>query len=400
MLLGVNGGSFPCWLRAPHAEFDHCGVRRLMKIGVSGWRLSGQPLGVSRYIEYLLEAWQAVAADQDEVTVYICAPLAEERRRRCGRFAVQTVTPRLTNALWENLLLPLRATGLDVLFCPSYTAPLTYRGKTVVALHSADEAGKSFPSLRVWPYEQKYKWSARSADKVIVNAHSVKQGVIDCYGVAPDKIEVVYLAADVAFRPIDDHDMRRATKLKLLGVERPYILFVGGMSQRRNVPMLLEAFSILKREDKIPHAVLLVGPNRSNIPLEQLAQGLGISGSVFHTVGHFASHHEVVAIYNAADVFVLPSSSEGFSLTLIEAMSCGTPVITTNRAALGEVAHGHALTMDEPTVENLVAALRQVLTDEAFSQSLGERCLKRARDFSWKKTAAETLGILHEVGNG
>jgi glycosyltransferase involved in cell wall biosynthesis len=369
-----------------------------MKIGVSGWRLSGQSLGVSRYIEYVLENWQGLVEAQDEVTVYACAPLSEERRRKCGRFAVETVTPRLTNALWENLLLPTRAKGLDVLFCPSYTAPLTYRGKTVVAIHSADEAGKRFPSLRALPFELKYKWSAKLADRVIVNAHSVKQGIVDSYGIPPGKIDVVHLAADAAFRPLDDENLRRETRRRFLGSDRPFIVFVGGMSRRRNVPMLMEALSILRKSDGIPHALLLVGPNRAGLPLERLARELGIEDSLVHTVGHFASHHELVALYNAADVYVLPSESEGFSLTLIEAMSCGTPVITTNRAALGEVAHGHALTMDEPTVGNLVTALRQVLGDAAFRRALGERCLKRAQDFSWQKTAARTLEILRQVG--
>lgn len=369
-----------------------------MKIGVSAWRLSGQSLGVSRYIEYVLENWQSLVGREDEVTVFACAPLGEERRRKCGSFAVRTVTPRLTNALWENLLLPRRAEGLDVLFCPSYTAPLAYRGRSVVAIHSADEAGKRFPGLRALPYELKYRLSARKADRVIVNAHSVKQGIVDSYGIAPGKIDVVHLAADAAFRPLGDEESRRETRRRFLGSDRPFIVFVGGMSRRRNVPMLLEAFSILRKRDGIAHAVLLVGPNRAGIPLQRLARDLGIEDSVVHTVGHFASHAELVALYNAADVYVLPSESEGFSLTLIEAMSCGTPVITTNRAALGEVAHGHAHTMEEPTVGNLVAALRQVLGDEGYRRSLGERCLRRSRDFSWRKTAQRTLEILREVG--
>src|SRR5262245_64663562 len=105
-----------------------------MKLGVSAWRLSGQPLGVSRYTEYILQHWQRMLAPSDEVTVFVCEPWPLNGSNHFERYKFQTIRPRLTNALWENLLLPRYATGLDVLFSPSYTLPLRYRGRTVVAI--------------------------------------------------------------------------------------------------------------------------------------------------------------------------------------------------------------------------------------------------------------------------
>ena len=308
--------------------------------------------------------------------------------------------PRLTNALWENLLLPRAAKDLDVLFGPSYTLPLTYSGRSVVAIHSADEAGKLFPNWKYWSHEQKYKWSARKANRVIVNAHAVKAGIMKLYGIPAEKIDVVWLAAGEAFRPLSDPELARDTRKRFLGADRPYVLFVGGLSKRRNVPMLMAAFGALKKRVNVPHALLLVGPNRSNIPLAALAAEYGITDSYVQTDGRFGKHQELAAVYNAADVFVLPSSSEGYSLTTAEAIACGTPIITVNRAGLGEMAEGYALTIAEPRVDLLSDALYQLLTNEALRQRVGARCLERSKVFSWESTARRTLEILRDVAEG
>jgi glycosyltransferase involved in cell wall biosynthesis len=178
---------------------------------------------------------------------------------------------------------------------------------------------------------------------------------------------------------MDDERLLRDTRVRYVGADRPYALFVGGLSKRRNVPMLLEAFGVMKREANLPHALLLVGPNRSGLPLDALVKQYGIADSVFQTDGRFSHHGELVPVNNAADLFVLPSSTEGFSLTMAEAMSCGVPVVTVNRAALGEVAYGYARTIDDPSVNGLAQAMSSVLTDESVSRALRAKSLERAK---------------------
>lgn len=369
-----------------------------MKIGVSAWRLSGQRLGIGRYIEYLLKYWSPILQPADRVTVFVHESFDPATLSLSPAFSSQTVRPRLTNALWENLLLPWAARDIDVLFGPSYTLPLASRRRSVVVLHSVDEAHPGLHSLKHrLTYSQKYRWSARRADKVIVNSHSTAERAHSEYGVPMEKIEVIWLGADRAFRPIEDEELLRETRRRYFGGDRPYILFAGGMSKRRNVPMLLEAFSLLRQRHRIPHGLLLVGPNRAQIPLEMLVARLGITDSVVQTDGLFASHQELVPIYNAAELYVLPSSSDGFSLTLAEAMSCGTPVVTVNVAALGEVAHGYGLTIDVPDVEALAAAMYQVLSDPETQRTLRARSIERSRLLRWDVTAQRTLGVLRQV---
>lgn len=365
-----------------------------MKLGVSAWRLAGQRLGIGRYIEYLLRYWSPILHG-DEVTVFV----RESLDLTGTGMSARVIRPALTNALWENLLLPRHTKNLDVLFGPSYTLPLRPRCRSVVAIHSVDELHGTVPWWHRHTYEQKYRWSAKTADRVIANSHYVKQRLVRIYGVPAEKIDVVWLGADDVFRPLDDPALLRETRRKYLGSDRPFILFMGGLSQRRNIPVLLEAFSILKKKDRIPHALLLMGPNRANIPLGDLSARLGIADSVVHTVGQVAHHSELVPVYCAADAYVLPSSSEGFSLTLAEAMACGTPVITVNRAALGEVAHGYGLTIEEPSVDALTDALRRVLGDPNLQAELSRKGLERARELRWTEAARRTLEVLRQVAN-
>jgi glycosyltransferase involved in cell wall biosynthesis len=168
-------------------------------------------------------------------------------------------------------------------------------------------------------------------------------------------------------------------------------------STRRNIPILIEAFATVKRRTKLPHALLLVGPNHVGVPLDDLIARHGVTGDVIQTDGKFASHLEVPPIYASADLYVNASSYEGFSMTLVEALSCGTPVVTVNRAALAEIAAGAAEFVEEPTPDALADAIERVLTDQALSRSLGDRGYRRADAFRWNVTARQTLDVLRRV---
>ena len=113
--------------------------------------------------------------------------------------------------------------------------------------------------------------------------------------------------------------------------------------------------------------------------------------------GRFQSHVEIVPIYSAADVFVHPSLYEGFSMTTVEALSCGVPVIAANRGGLGEVASGYARMVDNPEPHDLAAALTEVLTDPALRDTLRAKSRARGSHFRWENTARKTLAILRRV---
>jgi glycosyltransferase involved in cell wall biosynthesis len=313
-------------------------------------------------------------------------------------FDIRLLTPSLTGILWENVHLPRQASGLDVLFCPSYSAPLGYRGRLVVAIHSVNEiqAG-AHPWWYPYTYGGLYRRSAAMADRVIVPTETTKRDLERYYGLPAERMDVVEQGADDTFRPIADAAALGAVRRKYLGADAPYVLFVGTLSERRNTGNLLRGFAIAKKRGRFPHKLLLFGPNPHGIPLAPLARSLGIDNDVVQTDGRIGSHAEIVPVYCGADVFVHPSLYEGFSMTTVEALACGVAVIAANRGGLGDIANGYARMLEDPTGEAIAEAIYEVLSDPQRRKALQERALERAQAFRWENTARKTMDILRRV---
>lgn len=373
-----------------------------MKIAVNALRLAGQRFGIGRYLEALIRDWNGMVTPSESVSLFTRDPVSVEDLHLSSAFSLHQVGPAINGTLWENFVLPRHCSKHDVLFGPSYTVPFTYRGRSVVATHSVNE---KLSDAHDWWYRCTHtplnRMCAKKADRVIVPSLSTKQDVQEYYGINADKIDVVAEGADDLFRPIDDQELLRQTRIKYLGVDCPYILFVGKMSQRRNIPSLLRAFARLKKRDKIPHKVLLFGPNHLKLPLREIAAAEGITDDVIQTDGKVSHHSELLPIYNAADLYVYPSSYDGFSLTLVEAMSCGLPVVTSKSSAIGEIANGYAQQVDDPSnVDELTDAIGRVLGDRTLWAELSAKSLLRSKAFRLKDTARGTLEVLRKVANG
>jgi glycosyltransferase involved in cell wall biosynthesis len=369
-----------------------------VNFGVNGFRLSGQRLGIGRYIEYLLKHWDAMLEPGERVIVYVRNAFDKDSLGLSDSFAVRELGSRLNGIAWENLVLARHWRETDVLFCPSYTAPLNYRGRLVVATHSVNEAE---PTTHPWwyhlTYRQRYKFCARRADAVIVPSETTRGHVEKLYGVRPERITIVAEGAPNSFAPVRDERVLVETRRRYLGDDVPYVLFVGKMSQRRNIPALLEAFSRVKKADGIPHKLLLFGPNVLDLPLDRLVARLGIAESVIQTDGLIARHEDILPVYSGADLFVHPTAAEGFSLTIVEAMACGLPVVTVGRGAVAEIVDGAALTVDAPIPDQLEAAIRRVLSNETLRRELGAKALERSKLFRLEATARGTLDVMRRV---
>jgi glycosyltransferase involved in cell wall biosynthesis len=333
-----------------------------LRIAFNGQRLAGQRLGIGRYIEYLLRHWATSLAADEEVSVFVRRPIHEDLRNLHPRIRPVMLSSRLWGIPWENIQLRRAAAAYDVLFCPGYTAPIGFSGKTVVASHSADDPSLHLPGwLRRRTYFYIKAHSARHAARVIVPSSSVRDGVVRDYGAAPENVVIIPQGADDAFQPVTDQALLSATRRRYFGTDRPYMLFVGKLNKRRNIAMLVRAFAQLKATRKIPHGLLLFGPESEDLGLPDLCRELGVTGDVVQTDGKVEHHSELVAVYAAADVYVHPSELEGWSLTVVEAMACGTAVVVANRGGLVEVTQGHALLVSDLSVDGLAAAIGSVL---------------------------------------
>jgi glycosyltransferase involved in cell wall biosynthesis len=373
-----------------------------MRFGINAQRLAGQRLGIGRYIEYLLRYCDRQIAPDDEIHVYVEQPFDPASLGLSEKCRVHHLTlngRRIRGKAWENLLLSSRAREVDVLLGPSYTLPLFYRGRTVVAIHSVNEvqAGAHTGWYQL-TYEPLYRASTRRARAVIAPSQSVKEDLVKRYRLSEDKVKVVPLGADTAFAPVDDPEWKQATRVRHIGSDSPYIVWVGKLSRRRNIPLLIEAFALLKKRARVPHKLLLMGPNHLKLPLGEIAERFGVGGEVIQTDGDFADHRELVAVYNAADLFVSASLYEGFSMPLVEAMACGLPVVVSNRAALAEIAGGYGCLVDEITAPSFASALGQVLTDSVLRAELCRKSLARSADYRWHGFARQMLEILRQAG--
>lgn len=304
-----------------------------------------------------------------------------------------------TRLVWEQIGLPwhLKRLGIDLLHSPHYTAPLLKVCKLVVTFH--DMTFQLMPEAhgllkRVF-FPMIMHWSARFADKLIAASESTRKDVIRLLGVAPGKIVPIMVAANPVFGVLPRVQVEQAcARYNLL--PNGYILYVGVLEPRKNVPLLIEAYASLARE--FPHVPLVIVGKKGWMYDEifERVTVLGLQDRV-RFLGHIP-RPDLIALYNGARVVVYPSRYEGFGVPVLEAMQCGTPVITTNVSSIPEVAGDAALMIDPDDVQGLGTALRRTLTDDALARDLAERGLARAARFSWQRCAEETLAVYRSVG--
>jgi glycosyltransferase involved in cell wall biosynthesis len=174
---------------------------------------------------------------------------------------------------------------------------------------------------------------------------------------------------------------------------------VGNVQPRKNLVRLMHAYARLRAKGHVEHDLVLVGQAAfKGSAILETARSLGIEPFVKHT--GYVAEADLVALYNAADVFVYPSLYEGFGLPVVEAMACGTPVITSNVTSLPEVAGTAALLVDPKSEDEIASALERVLGDAELRARLREAGKARAREFTWRRMADETVAVYRALAGG
>jgi len=368
-----------------------------MKLGINIIRLSRNFTGVGRYIECLLNEWSQMDVPFDEIILYthtdiqqrnVIFPLQAFTIKKTGRPAADPVWE------WRNLR---ERSDVDLMFFPSYTIPLGNRNKCVVTYHGpAENKLASKEGLRSYLYNKLYRYSARQADHVLVVSDSVKQRVLNNFSVSEDKITTTLLAASSLFHKIENTQSLCQARKDITGSDSPYIFFVGKLSRRHHLPELINAFASVASLSE--HKLLVAGPDYLDINVPQRAKELGLSDRIVYVP--YIEHRELVNIYNAADFFIFPASDiEGFGLPVIEAMSCGTPTITSNKGSIPEFATDAALLVESNTSESLADAMAKLIQDEEYKTSLAAKGLARAQTITWQQTAEKTMALLWQVAN-
>ena len=364
-----------------------------MRLGINGIRLLGQRSGVGRAIEALLRWLGELEHPFTEIRVYTPEPLPADVYLPTS--AKSIVRPSaLSSGLWEQLVLPIAHRGDDLLLCPSYVVPIFARGKIMLVHHGSYEG---YPRAFSWWQRQKtrilYSASAHRATHLTTVSEHSKREIVRHYGVAPDKITIVPEGVDTTlFRPITDASVLSRWRVERLGADVPFIMYAGKPTARRNLPALIEAFGRVKHSLNLPHKLVLFGMAMPGSPIEKdIAQSPVVRDIV--SIG-FASHAELAVAYNAAGLFIYPSSYEGFGMPVLEAMACGVPAIALNTTAFPEFAASAALLLPDARVETLADGITRVISDAELRRHMGKEGVRRAADYDWSKVIAKYIAIM------
>jgi glycosyltransferase involved in cell wall biosynthesis len=287
----------------------------------------------------------------------------------------------------------------DVLLATNFLPPATRSPGVVMMVH--DLAFRLFPETA--PHMDG-RWFARferwlgDSSRLLVPSESAKDDLVRLFGVDVDKVEAIHHGVDAdAFRPAPAAAVERVRRG--FGIEGPYLLFVGGIEPRKNLVSLVRAFAGMRESATL---VLAGGPVRwFPKAVEQLDAAIEelpspARGRVVRT--GYISDSDKLALLTGASVFVYPSRYEGFGMPILEAMACGTPVLTSSVSSLPEVAGEAAVLVDPDDVGAMATEIDELLADEDLRTRLAGMGLARAAGFTWERTAKATAEALHRAG--
>lgn len=378
-----------------------------MRIGIDGSCLANRR-GFGRFARQALAAL-AEAPSEHEFVVFIDGPSSPGVRvpERFERVvvAVDEAPTRAASAAGRRRVRDLLAmgravarSGIDLVYFPATYSffPVWNVKRVVVTMH--DALALAHPELVFPTWQGRVSWSlkehaaARWADAILTVSESARRDLIAWFRLPEDKVRVVTEGPDAAFGPRDDGPESGAVLARYgIAPGSRFVLYVGGLSPHKNLPRLIEAFARGAPDDV---ALVLVGDLddvfHTHVPeLRATVARCGLGGRVVFT--GFAPDPDLVFLYNRAYVLVQPSLMEGFGLPPVEAMACGTPVLSSRAGALPEVVGDAGLFFDPTDVAQIAHALHRLLGDPAERDRLARRALRRAGRFTWAASARAML---------
>ena len=377
-----------------------------MRIGIDATALPPRPVGAGNYIIELIRSLESLDV-ADEFVVF-AQPHGRELIGVPARpgFDWMMIPERspARRLVWEQAAFPrlVAKAGLDLLHSLHYTRPLRLPCASVVTFH--DMTFFLYPHLHTFSkrlyFPQAIRLSARKADALIADSESTRQDAIRLLGIPPERIYTVPLGVSPAFHPVREAASLEAVRQRY-SLPQHFILYVGLVEPRRILPGLLRAYQRLQEHVRLQDGadaapLVIVGRFGWNVEhVFELVDALGIKEMV-HFSGYVPAQ-DLPIVYNLADVFVYPSLYEGFGLPPLEAMACGTPVITTAVSSLPEHVGEAGLLIPPQDEGALFQALLAVLQDPELRRQLSQKGPQRAALYSWNRTAQETLNVYRRV---
>lgn len=367
-----------------------------MQYAIDGRYIQDHFPGIGRYTYNLIDAFARVAPDEKFVvfhnpalsnTRYAIAALARYPNVELRQVDVPTFSLR------EQFQLP--TSSFQLLHSPYYVMPYLTRCPLVVTIH--DLMPLRYPSyftpIQRLIFNAAIRLALRSARKVITVSSASVDDLQTLLHVPSDRIAQIAEAADPTFTP-QSHEAVTAVRARYQ-LPESYVLYAGSNKPHKNLVRLVDAFAQVRGcAQDVPLAIAGHWDARYT-EAKQRASDLGLSENV-RWLGSTPST-DLAALYCGATAFVFPSEYEGFGLPVVEAMACGAPVICSNAASLPEVVSDAAILVNPRAVDEIASAITRVLSDAALRDELRVKSLARAAQFSWERTARETLSVYKSV---
>ncbi len=370
----------------------------LVKISLDVQSAVGHRAGVGRYTAHLAGQLAAAAPEDLLRLTYFDFQRHGEPFPADGVEwnPVRWCPGRLAQGLWKTLGAPAydRFSGpADVFHFPNFIIPPLRRGRTVVTIH--DMAFRRYPETVEDRNRQFLEAhignTARRADAVItVSAFSASE-ISHLLTIPPERISVVYHGISEAFRPLPPEDCRPA--LAALGIDRPYLLCVGTIEPRKNIPFLIELYERLRRFDGL--LVLAGGAGWKHDPIFERIRQSPRAADIRWV--RYVDDRQLPALYCGAELLIQPSHYEGFGFPPLEAMACGTPVLSSAGGSLAEVLDNAAVVLDTFDQDRWVESAERLLQDHALRADMTTRGQQHAAGFTWERAARETAAVYRKA---
>ncbi len=375
----------------------------MFKITIDATPITPKPSGVGYYVANLIHALYALQKIENFQLTIVYQPSLKNWLRRDLSF------PSELSHYFNLSLLPLPVRLYNLLVASSFQPGLTYFEQylgnpdlvhgtnysvypckqSLKVMNIYDLSFLKYPQYTdavVKAYHQQIQRNLQWIDLVLTISESSKKDIVDYLEVEPNKVAVTPLAS----RYLSYHVAEELEEAVNYDFSRPYLLFVSTLEPRKNIVTLINAFNYLKQKYKIEHNLILIGQKGWDYkPIFQEIASSPYQECIYHL--DYLPDELVALFYTNAEVFVYPSYYEGFGLPVLEAMTLGAPVVTSNTSSLPEVAGEAAILIDPNNVISLAEAILNIISDRTLRSNLISMGKKQAKLYSWERTAKETL---------
>lgn len=371
-----------------------------MKIGVDARVATLDLRGFGRYSRSLLKSLIALPSEI-EWFLYTHDPGLGKIFPESGRVRIRVLPNLLSSRSHLALRSASREDRIQLMYFLANNFWFWPACKTLITIHDTEafERPELFSrtfSVRMLYRFQKFLISRLGADFITVSRAS-RDDAVSILKVRPERITAVYNGVEHGLfnsRPAgDDLEVRS----RLVPDEAPYILFVGAHDYRKNLATLIKAFELLKTGRRIPHKLVLAGSAGSDTKFYPPLKGIAKTAGDDIIFPGYVSDRELPALYRGAQVFVFPSFKEGFGLPVLEAMACGTPVVSSKRSSLPEVVGDAGLLVNPEKESEIADAIFQILSSPSLARELREKGMKQSSRFSWENTGREVLNLIERI---